>query len=209
MVRMSCRSAGLRWATGFLVGLAVVSAVAVSVAGAQTVQGPPLNTAAPSIAGVARLADTLSVNVGHWDGTSPITFSYQWFRCDPSGGGCSSITGATASTYVLNHFDVGHRVRVSVKAFNAVGSAEVVSSATDLVGATSPSAVPPPGGTPSSVRQCKHDGWRVFTNPSFRNQGQCVRFVRSQNGRKNGHGDENHGHNNQGQSNKGNGERDD
>ena len=85
----------------------------------------------------------------------------------------------------------------------------MVSSATDLVGATSPSAVPPPGGTPSSVRQCKHDGWRVFTNPSFRNQGQCVRFVRSQNGRKNDHGDDNHGHNNQGQSNKGNGERDD
>jgi hypothetical protein len=27
------------------------------------------------------------------------------------------------------------------------------------------------------VEQCKHDGWRTFTNPTFRNQGACVSFV--------------------------------
>lgn len=27
---------------------------------------------------------------------------------------------------------------------------------------------------------CKHDGWRGFENPSFRNQGQCIKFVHEQ-----------------------------
>ena len=27
---------------------------------------------------------------------------------------------------------------------------------------------------PKSKSQCKHDGWRTFTSPKFRNQGQCV-----------------------------------
>lgn len=30
---------------------------------------------------------------------------------------------------------------------------------------------------PTNKDQCKNDGWKVFTNPSFRNQGQCVSFV--------------------------------
>jgi hypothetical protein len=27
---------------------------------------------------------------------------------------------------------------------------------------------------PASKGACKHGGWKSFTNPSFRNQGQCV-----------------------------------
>ena len=30
---------------------------------------------------------------------------------------------------------------------------------------------------PTSVDQCKNDGWKTFTNPSFRNQGDCVSYV--------------------------------
>jgi hypothetical protein len=30
---------------------------------------------------------------------------------------------------------------------------------------------------PTSKDACKHGGWKTFTNPSFKNQGQCVRFV--------------------------------
>lgn len=33
---------------------------------------------------------------------------------------------------------------------------------------------PPP---PTDMDQCKKDGWKAFTNPSFKNQGQCVSFV--------------------------------
>ena len=37
-----------------------------------------------------------------------------------------------------------------------------------------------PGGAPTSVDQCKDGGWRNFTNPRFKNQGDCVSFVASQ-----------------------------
>lgn len=33
---------------------------------------------------------------------------------------------------------------------------------------------------PTSKQQCKKGGWRRFTNPSFKNQGQCVKFVNHQ-----------------------------
>ena len=31
--------------------------------------------------------------------------------------------------------------------------------------------------TPTNKEQCKNDGWRSFTNPTFRDQGDCVSFV--------------------------------
>jgi hypothetical protein len=34
-----------------------------------------------------------------------------------------------------------------------------------------------PGGTADFARACKKGGWRDFTNPTFKNQGQCVKFV--------------------------------
>ncbi len=30
---------------------------------------------------------------------------------------------------------------------------------------------------PTSRDQCKNDGWRSFSNPTFKNQGDCVSFV--------------------------------
>lgn len=43
---------------------------------------------------------------------------------------------------------------------------------------------------PTSKAQCKKGGWRKFTNPSFKNQGQCVKFVSHQGGKGNkGKGD--------------------
>jgi Tol biopolymer transport system component len=36
---------------------------------------------------------------------------------------------------------------------------------------------------PMSKAQCKKGGWRNFTNPSFRNQGQCVAYVNHHDGR--------------------------
>ena len=32
-------------------------------------------------------------------------------------------------------------------------------------------------GSPRTKEDCKGEGWRRFTNPKFRNQGQCIRFV--------------------------------
>ena len=35
----------------------------------------------------------------------------------------------------------------------------------------------PVAGSPASKAQCKHGGWKTFTSPSFKNQGQCVSWV--------------------------------
>jgi hypothetical protein len=35
--------------------------------------------------------------------------------------------------------------------------------------------VPSPG--PTNKDQCKNGGWQTFTNPSFKNQGQCIKYV--------------------------------
>jgi len=35
----------------------------------------------------------------------------------------------------------------------------------------------PAPSTPTSKDQCKNGGWKTFTNPSFKNQGDCVSFV--------------------------------
>jgi hypothetical protein len=34
-----------------------------------------------------------------------------------------------------------------------------------------------PVGPPTAQDQCKKDGWKVFTGPTFKNQGQCVAYV--------------------------------
>jgi hypothetical protein len=34
----------------------------------------------------------------------------------------------------------------------------------------------------TSKEQCKNGGWKTFTNPSFKNQGQCVSYVVSHRG---------------------------
>ena len=30
---------------------------------------------------------------------------------------------------------------------------------------------------PTTKNQCKHDGWKQFNNPSFKNQGQCIDWI--------------------------------
>jgi hypothetical protein len=37
--------------------------------------------------------------------------------------------------------------------------------------------VPPTPITPTTKDQCKNEGWKTFTSPAFKNQGQCVKFI--------------------------------
>ncbi len=38
-------------------------------------------------------------------------------------------------------------------------------------------APPPPPAGPTSKDQCLNGGWRTFTNPPFKNQGDCISYV--------------------------------
>jgi hypothetical protein len=95
--------------------------------------GAPRNTAPPSISGTPQEGQTLTANRGSWSGGQPMTFTYQWRRCDRNGGSCSDISGATASTYVLRAVDIGRTLRVRVTAANKLGSSSATTTPTAVI----------------------------------------------------------------------------
>jgi hypothetical protein len=97
------------------------------------VANPPLNSTVPSVTGLARVGSVLSATTGTWTGTLPITYTYQWRRCDTNGENCANITGATASTYIPTTTDVGRTILVQVSATNSGGVATAESSETSTV----------------------------------------------------------------------------
>jgi Calcineurin-like phosphoesterase len=105
---------------------------------------PPTNTDPPTISGTAEDGQTLTASTGDWDGTTPISYGYQWRRCNTSGANCADITGATASTYVAIPADVGSTLRAAVTASNVAGSATTASPQTDVVVAAPPAEVSSP-----------------------------------------------------------------
>jgi len=122
-----------------LFAVALLAVLGVGSATAATT--PPQNTVAPSTSGTARQGEMLTADPGTWSGTQPITFTYQWRRCDTNGSSCANIVGATMKTYVLTSVDVGNTLRVRVRAANAAGARAVVSGATGVVSAKAPKSV--------------------------------------------------------------------
>jgi hypothetical protein len=117
----------------------------VGVALAAPAPRPPENTKLPEITGTPRVGQTLTAQEGNWSGTAPITYAFQWLRCDAQGANCATIPGATAKTYVVTAADLGRRLRVRVTARNTAGSANATSNPTVAVTAAAPP--PPPGGS--------------------------------------------------------------
>ncbi len=98
------------------------------------VAGAPVNTALPSVTGVATDGELLTAADGTWSGTPP-SFARRWRRCDSGGADCEDIANASASTYRLTSEDVGKTIRVAVTATNAAGSADAESAPTAAVAA--------------------------------------------------------------------------
>jgi GH25 family lysozyme M1 (1,4-beta-N-acetylmuramidase) len=98
--------------------------------------GPPTPSATPTIVGATQAGKTLAAVPGGWSGGKPITFAYQWQRCDAAGTGCIPVVGATKETYVPVTADVGHALRISVTAQGADGTATASSPPTLAVAAS-------------------------------------------------------------------------
>jgi hypothetical protein len=104
-----------------------------SVVQASATAGPPANNAPPTVSGTPQEKQTLTASDGTWTGRKPQTYTYQWRRCNATGGSCSDIAGATKSTYVLTTADIGHAMRVRVTAHNSLGNASSTSTPTGTV----------------------------------------------------------------------------
>ncbi len=104
--------------------------------------GPPLLSTPPSLVGQAEAGELLAAVPGTWEGGKPITFSYQWRRCDAAGANCTTIPNATAESYRPVSDDVGHALQVVATATSAAGSTSATSA---------PSVAVSPAGTPSTA----------------------------------------------------------
>ena len=95
--------------------------------------GVPTNTKVPSITGTAQQGKELTEVHGEWT-NNPTGFTYNWQQCDSSGANCTTISGATAQTYMPVAGDVGHTIRVEETASNSAGpSAPATSEPTAVV----------------------------------------------------------------------------
>jgi hypothetical protein len=92
--------------------------------------GPaPRNVTLPVISGTPKAnVGFFTVSPGTWTGTAPITFTYQWQRCDflvpPQ---CADIPFATSSFYGPTGDDISKRMQVIVTATNGAGSGTATS----------------------------------------------------------------------------------
>jgi hypothetical protein len=104
----------------------------------------PRNTTEPSISGSPVVGNRLTANPGAWTGDNPITYAFRWLRCNPSGGNCSEIAGATDNEYAVVSADASRTLRVRVTARNDAGTMSALSNPTGVVAQQ-------PGSPPSSV----------------------------------------------------------
>lgn len=87
---------------------------------------PPQNVTLPTVSGATPERAVHFALPGAWSGDAPISFGYQWLRCDAL---CEPIAGATGDRHELTDADVGRRLAVVVTGTNGAGSATAQSAA--------------------------------------------------------------------------------
>ena len=94
----------------------------------------PAAALGPSLSGTEAQGSQLSVSPGIWNGTGPISYAYQWYRCDQQGSHCNSVHGATAATYRLTSHDAGKTIGVTLRATDSTGTAVAYTSLVGPIG---------------------------------------------------------------------------
>jgi RTX calcium-binding nonapeptide repeat (4 copies)/WD40-like Beta Propeller Repeat len=143
------------------------NATAVSEPAAVLAGTAPTNTFRPAISGTAESGQSLFAGNGTWSGSTPLTFTYEWRRCNATGASCTPIVGATSQTYIVQPGDVGATLVVAVTAKNSAGSATVVSLPTGVIrlGTTPTTSVRPAVRTLPSISGVLARGQRLTANP--------------------------------------------
>ena len=95
--------------------------------------GRPTNVQAPTLSGTAAMGNSLRVSPGTWNGVQPITFTFQWLRCDTVGNNCVLQPGFADDSYVLSDGDIGKTVRARVIARNARGESSRLTAQSPVV----------------------------------------------------------------------------
>jgi len=121
---------------GAVAALALAILAAAGLAATNRVSAAPSNTQPPVVSGTPEVGKELTTTNGSWSGSTPLSFSHQWRRCDKTGGSCASITNATDKTYKLQEADGGHTLRAVVTAKNSDGSNNATSVPTAVIPAT-------------------------------------------------------------------------
>jgi hypothetical protein len=125
-------------------GTGRASVLSVASAVAQAAPGPTA-VSPPSVSGVLQQGRKLTAAAGSWSGSGTIGYAFNWYRCDPLGAHCSSIHGATSSTYTVVPKDVGNTLGLTVRATDSTGTtAAFASLAGPLAAASSPAATAQP-----------------------------------------------------------------
>jgi hypothetical protein len=128
-----------------------LAVLAAPVGGAHAAAGPAA-TASPTVTGTLQQGKKLTALTGTWLGSGTISYAFQWYRCDANGAHCSSIHGATKSTYTEVAKDVGQTLGLTVRATDSTGTGEAYAPVAGLVAAAKGSLVasaqPPLGGDP-------------------------------------------------------------
>jgi hypothetical protein len=157
-----------------LVSAGAITVLAVAGLSQATTAAKPVNNTPPTISGTTTEGQDLTATSGTWSGAGPITYSWQWRRCDKNGGSCANISGATKGTYTLTSADVGNSIRVKQSAKNSDGTTSATSAPTDVIksGTPPPNTTGCPSGTGgvsitdvSSPAHLAIDGQQITPNP--------------------------------------------
>ena len=119
----------------------------------------PLALSRPAIAGTLRVGAKLTGDTGVWSGGGTIAYTFRWYRCDAHGASCSTLRGATGSTYTIVPADAGRALALTVHASDSTGASSAYSSLAGLVapavGRLAANAQPALDGLPAVGRELR------------------------------------------------------